>query len=90
MFNDGGYSLQAQRGDLRRALLKTRHPSPPRAREPPCTQSQIVAYLDVNGREVARVHQYLRPDGTRGASGRPDPKRLVVGGTLYVLDPTDG
>ena len=31
--------------------------------------------------------KYLRPDGTIGASGRPDPKALIVEGVMYVLDP---
>jgi hypothetical protein len=31
----------------------------------------------------ASIHRYLRPDGTLGASGRPDPKRLVEGGVKY-------
>jgi hypothetical protein len=29
------------------------------------------------------VHQYLQPDGTLGASGQPDPKRLLHDGILY-------
>lgn len=28
----------------------------------------------VGGVEIARAHRYLRPDGTLGASGKPDPK----------------
>jgi hypothetical protein len=36
---------------------------------------------------LAVVHRYLRTDGTLGASGRPDPKRLREGGILYVADP---
>jgi hypothetical protein len=46
----------------------------------------MVSYLDSDGNEVARVHQYLRPDGTIGASGKPDPKRLLDGGILYYLE----
>lgn len=44
----------------------------------------MISYLDTNGQEVARVHQYLQPDGTLGASGKPDPKRLLQGGVLYI------
>jgi hypothetical protein len=50
---------------------------------PFCTRSQLISYLDDAGQEVARVHQYLQPDGTLGASGRPDPKRLLHDGILY-------
>jgi hypothetical protein len=31
------------------------------------------------------VHQYLRPDGTLGASGLPDPKLVVHEGVVYKL-----
>jgi len=33
---------------------------------------------------VALVHQYLRSDGTLGASGQPDPKRIVIGNVVYA------
>jgi hypothetical protein len=32
---------------------------------------------------MARVHQYVLVDGTIGASGRPDPKRVFYEGVLY-------
>ncbi len=51
--------------------------------EPPGTRSQMVAYLDAAGQRIALVHQYLRPDGTIGGSGRPDPKELFDDGILY-------
>lgn len=44
----------------------------------------MIAYFDGNGDEIATAHQYLLPNGTLGAGGVPDPKRLMVGGTLYV------
>jgi len=31
------------------------------------------------------VHQYLRPDGTIGSSGKPDPKRILVGNKLLAV-----
>jgi len=43
-----------------------------------------VFYLDA-GLEVARVHQYLRTDGTLGASGLPDPKAVLENGILYRI-----
>lgn len=48
--------------------------------EPPGTLSQIVAYLDSKGRQVAVVHQYLKRDGSIGGSGRPDPKKVFYKG----------
>ena len=47
----------------------------------------MVAYYDVNGNEIVRVHQYLRTDGSFGGSGRPDPKKLRQGDVLYLIDP---
>ncbi len=57
----------------------------PPKHQPPGTRSQMVRYLDANGFEVARVHQYLRPNGKLGGSGRPNPKRLVVNGIVYAV-----
>ena len=34
---------------------------------------------------VAEVHQYVRPDGSLGGSGLPDPKRLYKDGILYAV-----
>ncbi len=84
-FKSAGYWEAVQHGMLTTKILRNGHPSPPLAGEPLCTRSQMIAYLDLGGNEVARVHQYLRPDGTIGLSGKPDPKRVVYNGTLYVL-----
>lgn len=53
----------------------------------PGTVSQRVEYWDtVQGRlvKIATVHRYVRPDGTLGASGLPDPKRVLHDGVLYA------
>lgn len=63
--------------------MKERHPALPAAREPFCTRSQMVAYV-VETMELARAHRYLRPDGSLGASGRPDPKLVFKDGALYI------
>jgi hypothetical protein len=84
MFNEGGLWQQVQSGELQERLLKSGHPTPAPAAEPYCTRSQMVGYYKATGGRVALVHQYLRPDGTVGASGRPDPKALVVDGVLYT------
>lgn len=85
MFNEGAIWEKAKSGHLRMVQLEDRHPALTAANEPHCTRSQMISYRDSSGNEVARVHQYLRADGTLGASGRPDPKRLLVKGTLYRL-----
>ena len=45
------------------------------------TRSQMVVYEDAHG-FVALAHRYLRPDGTVGAHGRPDPKSVLCCGAL--------
>lgn len=85
MFNAGCYWQLARRGELSEQLLRNGHPSPERSGEPFCTRSQIIAYFDAEGNQLAIVHQYLRPDGTIGASGKPDPKRLRQGDTIYYV-----
>jgi hypothetical protein len=84
-FNEGGYQQLAESGELQSRLLKDGHPAPPRSGDPLCTRSQTLAYINAEGEKVAVVHRYLRPDGSLGASGRPDPKRLFEDGVLYVL-----
>lgn len=73
-------------GELTGRVLKDGHPSPPLANEPFCTRSQMISYCDSQGKRVALVHQYLRKDGTRGLSGKPDPKRLEHNNVIYILD----
>src|SRR6266700_671769 len=84
LFNDGGYWELAKEGKL---LEKVYFEAPPQKRsgEPPGTLSQIVAYLDGQGRQVAIIHQYLRKDGSLGGSGRPDPKKLFFKGNIYTV-----
>lgn len=53
--------------------------------EPPGTQSQIVYYYNDKNQPVAIVHQYLRPDGTIGASGLPDPKRVFLSDRIIYV-----
>lgn len=85
IFNEGRYWDRALSGEFTMVVLKSRHPSLPAANEPFCTQSQMISYRNKNGEEVARVHQYLRTDGTIGASGQPDPKRVLHNSILYRL-----
>jgi hypothetical protein len=87
MFNEGGYFERVQAGELLAEVAYNRHPCPPRVNEPYCTRSQTVHYVDLQeGREVAVVHQYLREDGSLGASGLPDPKRICQGDTVFLVE----
>lgn len=90
-FNGGRYWHRVQVGELWQVPEEEGHPSPPPSGEPYCTRSQMLScHADELG-QVARVHQYLRPDGSLGgAAGRPDPKELLEDGVLYVVvDPVD-
>ena len=65
-------------------------PAHPKYGQVPNTRSQMVAYYEpgksggsVLGPKVAVAHRYLKPDGTLGASGRPDPKTILFEGRLY-------
>jgi hypothetical protein len=84
MFNEGKFWERVQSGELDAVILRDRI-APPTAGQLPGSHSQSVSYRDEDGNEVARVHQYLKPDKTIGATGRPDPKRLLVDGILYRL-----
>ena len=81
-FNSGQFWERAQGGELRTVIKRNSHPEPPPKREPMCTRSQFIVYYTQQGEAIAGVHQYLRPDGTLGGSGRPDPKRLVLGNEI--------
>lgn len=52
--------------------------------EPAGTRAQVLEYWDGDLR-VAVVFQYLRPNGTLGGSGKPDPKLVRRDGVDYVL-----
>lgn len=87
LFNDN-YLDRISTGEIQEVVMRGagRHPSLYKAQEPYCTESQQVSYIDpANGQEVARAHRYLRPDGTLGASGLPDPKRVFLNGVWYRI-----
>ena len=72
-------------GEVTAVTRRNGHPSPVRSGQPECTRSQVIGYVDAQGGLLALVHQYLRPDGTIGGSGRPDPKVLLVDGELWTV-----
>ena len=79
--------MLARSGQLATYIKRNSHLSRDRlpGDEPYCTHSQIVYYYAKDGEKLAIVHQYLRPDGTLGASGIPDPKYLrLADRILYV------
>ena len=40
-------------------------------------------YYNQAGQRVMTLQYFLRPDGTLGASGKLDPKELLVGNVMY-------
>lgn len=57
-------------------VLKERHANPAKSGQPFCTYSQLLSYENLSGVEIIRAHQYRKPDGKIGASGKPDPFRI--------------
>jgi hypothetical protein len=87
-FNRGGFLERLESGALTAVVIASSHPSPPLAGEPFCTHSQLVEYTTAQGAAVAIVHQYLRPNGTLGLSGLPDPKMIRDRGLTYLPEET--
>ena len=83
LFAEKDLWYRSMTGELHTVNIADGHPSPSQSGEPFCTRSQRLAYVDDAGSAVAQVHQYLRQDGTIGASGKPDPKLILHDGTVY-------
>jgi hypothetical protein len=83
MFNNSTIPDLIKSGKLREELIRQGHPSPRGSGQPFCTHSQILSFWNREGKMVALCHQYKRPDGTIGGSGKPDPKRIMIEGTIY-------
>ena len=84
LFNENNLWEKLTSGELTAVILESRN-APESAEQPPGTLSQSISYRDADGNEIARVHQYLRTDGSLGGSGMPDPKRVFVDDVLYRL-----
>ena len=83
IFEEGQFLTRLKNAELTERVQFERQPRtglPPNC--PPGTWSQMVQYLE-GGSVVAVVHQYKRPDGTLGASGKPDPKFVRWKGVGY-------
>ena len=81
--NFGTQSVYQNPPDLRD--LRGRDP------EPEGTITGLVEIIDptTNGR-IAIAHRLLRPDGSLGASGLPDPKMVIVQGVIYLQKRKEG
>jgi hypothetical protein len=83
-FNTGGFQENVASGEWTTTVMESRI-SKNLPEETVEITSVMLSYQDKDGNEMARVHQYQRPDGSLAASGKPDPKRLVQNGVLYRL-----
>ena len=84
-FNNGNYWARAKSGEFTEVVLESCISTALADKETVEITSESISYRNENNCEVARVHQYKRPDGTLAASGLPDPKRLLEGGILYRI-----
>jgi hypothetical protein len=82
MFKEVGY----ERAILeKRAIAKRPYKDQPGpSHQLPGTRSQSVPYF-LMGDKIAVCHQYTRPDGSLGGSGKPDPKMLQYQGYQFFV-----
>src|SRR5207247_3424047 len=85
MFNVGQYWERVLEGKLVAVPIHTGAPTP-ESGQPPGTTTKTFAIRETkNGPDLAHAHAFIRPDGTIGASGRPDPKRIWKDGKVYRI-----
>ena len=84
IFADAEILKKAASGELT-AVVEEEHPAAPEYNQDEGTMSQLLVYYDKSGSAVAEAHQFLKKDGSLGASGQPDPKMVVQGGIQYHL-----
>lgn len=84
LFNASQYPAMIENGELEVEALRDSHLKRKHHGEEPCTRSQTLRFKDAEGRWIVEVHQYLRQDGTIGASGQPDPKRMRHQGRILL------
>ncbi len=77
------YLEDYRRANLTKIITYSGTPDPS-TNQPPGTTSEIWELHARNGRYIARVHAYVKPDGTLSASGVPDPKEVIIGNTRYT------
>lgn len=86
LYQRSGYRGRIKAGELTWKHTYDKHRYPPLSFLPDCTHSRRTAFFDVDGEKLVEFHYYLKPDGTLGASGKPDPKELMYNGVLYIAD----
>jgi hypothetical protein len=85
-FNGSRVTERVQAGGLRDRLRKDKEMSPAKClamQFPVGTRVQILEF-DAETGPVALAQQFLYPDNTVGASGRPDPKYVICCGAQLI------
>jgi hypothetical protein len=97
LFREAGYLASTLSGQfmMRPYGRQSLYQSPPvpdaREPEPAGTLSGLVEITDPsNNQRIAIAHRLLRPDGTLGASGLPDPKMVFLEGIIYLQKRKEG
>jgi len=85
LFNDGKYWERAEQGEFKVDVIES-NPAPKKAHQRPGAKSEVLLYINPDEGTIAEVHQYTNPDGSLGASGKPDPKALRIAEILYIFD----
>src|SRR5262245_26450983 len=85
-FNAQNFAARIRRGEIFTRVTKT-WPADGSRNLPANTFTIMTEYVDGMGRFVAETHHYQQ----RGGSFRtePDPKQLVLGNELYILEPDE-
>jgi len=83
-FNRALYYEKVLTGELV-AILN--HTNPSRKGPPNTVHKEYYYRLTPNGDNLARVSQFVNPDGTLAAGRLPDPKELFLNGIQYYLHP---
>lgn len=86
LFDHTDYWERAEKGEYHKVVIGKHKPDS--KNEPAGTESQIISIRREDGFEIARIHAYVRPDGSLGASGKPDPKIVYdePGNVLYMQE----
>src|SRR5262245_63398704 len=87
LFNEGGLIKEIRRGVFRAESKRCSPvlPSNPRIGRtiPIGSISQTLHFYDDQERKALELQRYIKPDGELGASGKNDPKELLIENVLY-------
>jgi len=90
LFNESQYPELIRKKRLKREVVRSRRlKASDRQKKslPRGTKSEIIIYHDPANKELyVKVHRYVKFYGILGASGKPDPKAILLDGIMYLLE----